>query len=554
MSFELTSYYQTVGEADISLELDCVNSLQATKWKINKRVLEVMDQCWSSGNKWEGLPAKDDVALPTYPFSIEPSEMDSSQQEEFKEWKKTRAKIHEHNNVTLSKRYQVHKTIDLAKEYLAYDEFYYQWQLDFRTRKYPRETFLSPQVADYGKALIEFAEGMPITCADDATWLAIHGANQFGVDKVSLVDREMWALQNTQNALDVYEDPFACLWWQDADKPWAALAWCFEWAEYTIAVGEGREFITHLPCQADGSCNGIQHLSAMLLDEEGGRSVNLLPSDKPEDIYGDVAAKATVTLQAEADKGNEVAKQLLEVGVCRTIAKRPVMIVPYSGTKHACRDYIRQALIKKCKSSAPWGDFYTPAVLLATDHIWDAISSTITGARQVMDYITKIATEYGKYNTIMQWETPTGFPVQQRYFKKKSKRITTHFMNSAARLDYDDEVAVVDAKRYKSSSSPNFVHSMDACALTLTVNKCRENGIDQFAMIHDSYGTHSPNMPLMSDCLRESFVELYSGKDWLYELWIEAKRKLPTDADLPLPPKKGDLNIKEVLCSKYFFA
>lgn len=553
MSFELTGYYRTVGEADITQELDCVNTLQKTQWRVNKRVLDVMDHCWNSGAKWEGLPAKDDIPLPAYPFSVEPSEMSDEQQLKFKEWKTQRAKIHEHNHITLSKRYQVHKTIELAKEYLAYDEFYYQWQLDFRTRKYPRETFLSPQVADYGKALIEFAEGMPITCADDATWLAIHGANQFGIDKVSLVDREMWALQNTQNALDVYEDPFACLWWQDADKPWAALAWCFEWAEYTIAVGEGREFMTHLPCQADGSCNGIQHLSAMLLDEVGGKSVNLLPSDKPEDIYGDVAAMATVTLQAEADEGNEVAAQLLEVGLCRTIAKRPVMIVPYSGTKHACRDYVRQALVKKCNGSAPWGDNFTPAVLLATDHIWDAISSTITGARKVMDYITKIASEYGKYNIVMEWVTPTGFPVQQRYFKQKTRQVKVHLDDRVMKVDYDQEQAVVDTKRYKSSSSPNFVHSMDACALTLTVNKCVERGVEHFAMIHDSYGTHSPQMSIMSQAIRDSFVELYS-RDVLHDLWIEAKRKLPTDADLPLPPKKGNLNLQEVLCSKYFFA
>ena len=189
MSFDLSTYYKVVDAADITEELDCVNILQETEWRINERVLEVMEQCWNSGNEWEGLPARDDLPLPAYPFSVEPSEMDEATQLEFKEWKRRRGKIHEHNTLTMSKRYQVHKTIDLAKEYLKYDSFFFQWQLDFRTRKYPRETFLSPQVADYGKSLLEFAIGMPITCPEDATWLAIHGANQFGVDKVSLVDR-----------------------------------------------------------------------------------------------------------------------------------------------------------------------------------------------------------------------------------------------------------------------------------------------------------------------------------------------------------------------------
>ena len=63
MSFELNGYYKQVGEADISKELDCVNTLQKTQWRVNKYVLEVMEQCWNSGSKWEGLPAKDDLPI-----------------------------------------------------------------------------------------------------------------------------------------------------------------------------------------------------------------------------------------------------------------------------------------------------------------------------------------------------------------------------------------------------------------------------------------------------------------------------------------------------------
>ena len=53
MSFELNGYYKQVGEADISKELDCVNTLQKTQWRVNKYVLEVMEQCWNSGSKWK---------------------------------------------------------------------------------------------------------------------------------------------------------------------------------------------------------------------------------------------------------------------------------------------------------------------------------------------------------------------------------------------------------------------------------------------------------------------------------------------------------------------
>lgn len=34
-----------------------------------------------------------------------------------------------------------------------------------------------------------------------------------------------------------------------------------------------------------GSCNGLQHYAALGLDAKGGAQVNLVPSDKPQDVY-----------------------------------------------------------------------------------------------------------------------------------------------------------------------------------------------------------------------------------------------------------------------------
>jgi DNA-directed RNA polymerase, mitochondrial len=40
----------------------------------------------------------------------------------------------------------------------------------------------------------------------------------------------------------------------------------------------------------DGSCNGLQHYAALGRDVLGGRSVNVLPSPKPQDVYSEIAA------------------------------------------------------------------------------------------------------------------------------------------------------------------------------------------------------------------------------------------------------------------------
>lgn len=45
------------------------------------------------------------------------------------------------------------------------------------------------------------------------------------------------------------------------------------------------------PCGQDGSCNGLQHYAALGRDSVGAASVNLLPSDLPQDVYREVAAQ-----------------------------------------------------------------------------------------------------------------------------------------------------------------------------------------------------------------------------------------------------------------------
>jgi len=552
MKKHVEEYIEKFNQRDVSVEYKCVNALQRTPWRVNSFVCDVLRTAWNSGQQWQGLPPRDNAPVPPYPFAVDPKFLREDQKAEFKEFKSKRNKIYTENARNLSRRIQVERTIQLAEEYLAHDDFWFVWQLDFRGRKYPVESFLSPQNADYSKALLEFSQSVTMDSAASAKWLAIHGANVFGVDKVSLEDREMWAYMNTENAISVYNDPLGSKWWQEADKPWQALAWCKEWAEYNIARAAGEPYETRLPCASDGSCNGLQHLSAMLRDYEGGRAVNLTPSKEPQDIYSDVATKATALLEKE---GTLMARQLLEIGICRKICKRPVMIVPYSGTRHSCRDYIMEALEEKCKGRNPWGDnFFQPSLYLS-GFVWQAISEVIVSAFDAMKYIKDIAKLYVENGLSFSWETPTNLLVRQHYPNSTSKRVKSHLNGSLVSLRYrETDDTSIDKRKMLSGASPNFVHSLDAAALTITVSKCLDAGITDFAMVHDSYGTHSPNMPLLNDELRKAFVEMYEEHDVLLNLYTSAVTTLPKEVLVPPPPVKGTLDLKEVLQSDYFFA
>ena len=79
---------------------------------------------------------------------------------------------------------------------------------------------------------------------------------------------------------------------------------------------------------------------------------------------------------------------------------------------------------------------------------------------------------------------------------------------------------------------------------------CVEEGVESFQMIHDSYGTHATNTPKLAQILRKAFVKLYQDFDPLQEFKQAA---LEVVDQVPRPPKRGELDITEVLDSKYFF-
>jgi DNA-directed RNA polymerase, mitochondrial len=547
----IKTHLKRLRQQDLTEEYQCLNTLQRTEWRINKKVLEVTRNLWDNGHQVGKLPSREDLPLPPYPFDKEPNELTEEERELFRTWSGKRNQIYSLNNRSMSKRVQVERTLKIAEQYSKYDRFYYVWQNDFRSRKYASSTFLSTQSADWSKALLEFSYPMPITNWDEARWLCIHGANLFGNDKVSLDEREAWAWDFAEKeASRIVDNPYDNRLWLEADKPFQFLSWCYEMSGL---LREGWGFETRLPCAADGSCNGLQHLSAILLDERGGKATNLIAGDLPQDIYTQVAEETTRKIKQD---DTELARKCLEFGIDRKICKRSVMIVPYSGTRHACREYIAEAIEERIEKGQanPFGDDLFEVSHYLSIHVWDAIADVIVSARKVMKYLKDVSAVYAEHNTQMEWITPTGWLVLQNYSETDSKRIKTHINGNTVSLSFiKDRENTVNRKRTNLGSSPNFIHSLDAAAMTKTINKAVTQGVEDFAMVHDSYGTHSTHMPRLSSVLREEFVNMYEQHDVLTELRDHATIVLGTQ-DIPEPPSKGNLDLRGILKSQYFFA
>lgn len=538
-------YLEELTNADMGVVYGAVNAMQNTAWKINERLYLVLRQLRNSGSEIGKLPSIEDEPRPTKPLDID------TNRESRKAWKRA-ATIVERNNIKLaSKRLQVSKTLWVATKFRKEKDIFFPYQLDFRGRAYAAPMFLHPQGPDYAKALLTFATGKPIVDKTAADWLAIHGANVWGYDKVPFSERVAWVNKNEENIRLSAEEPLDYLWWTKADKPWQMLAWCFEWAEFK-KVGMG--FVSTLPIALDGSCNGLQHFSAMLLDANGGKAVNLTPADKPQDIYQVVCDRLVAKLKALT---NEImAHQWLAFGITRKTTKRCVMVLPYGGTVYAFRKYLQEHIIERIDEGAenPFGttEFFRPGNFLAI-LLNEAIGETVKAAVEAMQWLQKVALIVAAEGLPITWTTPSGFPVMQAYQDTAEKQIKTQIFGEVNRLTIREKLSTIDRRRQANGIAPNFVHALDAAAMMHCLVDAKAIGISSFAMIHDSYATVAADTEDLSVALRYAFVHQVYNHDVLQEFADEVSSVL-TDAQLPALPKKGTLDISSVEQSAFFFA
>lgn len=241
---------------------------------------------------------------------------------------------------------------------------YFAHQADTRGRLYPLGSILHPQGDDLNRALLEFADPLPLTEAGIRP-LAIYGSQQikdstildyFQIKdriKPTLDERFEWITAHTEQIMRCADAPLLETWWRGGDaadapavsKPFTFLAFCFAWADYQK---NGAEVACHLPVHVDGTCNGLQHIAALTGNVALAEATNVLPSEYPRDIYSEVADAVRENMLQPAIKKTSSKKtqqemedwQLADEGaieflrqfghlVDRALAKTVVMIIPY---------------------------------------------------------------------------------------------------------------------------------------------------------------------------------------------------------------------------------
>lgn len=541
----------TYANADMPKVFKAINSMQRTGWRVNQRVQEVMKQVWTQ-NLECGMPRSEPYEFPVCP--LEEHNLDKPLEgqpmyEEFMDWKAEMRELHTMEHERRAKNLALLRTMRLANELKDKEEFYYVYQTDFRGRVYATASGLNPQGTDQSKALIEFAHGKPLGNGKGFHWFLVNGANKYGFDKASYDDRVAWVYENAASFLAAGADPIGHrAVWAAADKPWQFLAWCIEFTA-CMDMDDHTEFVSHLPVGLDGSCNGLQHFSAMLNDRVGGSAVNLVPSDTPADIYQTVADVCYAKLVASDDPAAKNWLFILGDGMPRSLSKAPVMTLPYGSTQQACTASIYKWYREKAERSFAENTAFRHAIFLAPI-LWESIGEVVIAARAAMSWIQDCSSIISKAGHDIEYTSPIGFPVIQKRMKYTSRQIETQ-IGGRLQLRLAKSTAEVDVRKQRQGSSPNFTHHGDACHMMMLIVACADEGIEDFAMIHDDFGTHACDAQRMQTLIAETFVELHTEHDILAEF----KRVHEDRHDLLLPPlpERGDLDVHEVLESLYFF-
>jgi len=535
-----------------------VNALQGTTWRINDAVLRAVTNVLNS-NLRVGVPQFEPYEFPVCPLpeGVSPKSLapDSILLAEFTAWKSEMRAMHELESERRAKIINVGRIIRMAKE-MSDKDFWFVYRMDFRGRVYCATSGLSPQGTELSKALLRFKEGR-VLGERGWFWFRVSGANRYGKDKISFEDRVKWIDEQSAAWTACATDPIGNRdVWGNADDPYQFLAWCIEYNNALNTVSSPHEFKSYLPIGMDGSCNGLQHFSAMLHDEVGGKAVNLKPSGKPNDIYQNVADVMTDKLRALAPSDAAAANWLALFdklglsGAPRGLTKKPVMTLPYGSTERTCCDSIMQWYAENGDGFFPKATAFRHALYLSPI-LWSSIGDVVIAARAAMAWIRKAAGIVARSGSPLIYTSALGFPVKQQNEKTKSEIIST-YLSGKLRVAIEVPTGQLDSIRMQNGSSPNFVHHIDATHMLMTINGMLDAGISSFAMIHDDYGCHAADIDMMHKIIRDEFVSLYTSRDILNDFRTQLERN--AGVVLPDIPAKGSLDVTAVKDSPYFFS
>jgi DNA-directed RNA polymerase len=419
--------------------------------------------------------------------------------------------------------------------------------------------------------MLMFAEAKPLG-KRGLYWLKVHLANFAGKDKMSFDDRARYVDDNMDEVIKSVADPLSDdAWWMKLDDPFQGLATCYEIVR-AIDSGDPEKYMCALPVHMDGSCNGLQHYAALGRDTVGGKAVNLLEGDGPEDVYVGVMHEVIRRVADEAErvlpfdtskedslnreqkkalKHNEAAK-LVNGLIDRGVVKRTVMTSVYGVTYIGARQQIQEKIEEKLAGKGHDLDEIDREVFAAAGYLatvtMEVMGDLFQGAKSTKTWLADCARLISQQGHPVAWISPIGIPAVQPYRQRRPRTVVT-VMQSVTMTDDGDDLPV-HKSRQCTAFPPNYVHSLDSSHMLLTALEMDRRGLT-YSAVHDSFWTHACDVDEMNEALRDCFVDLYS-RPLLAELKESWELRYP-EIEFPELPELGNLDLNEVKSATYFF-
>lgn len=526
------------GSEPSQLVLDGLNGMQKTEWCINERVYTTMDTLFINNTLLANLPAYSfDEFVFTAEFPVDGTKVEQAQWCQHKEeswgaWYKQE-----------QARGRMLVRMDLVKKLLKWGFFYMPYTLDFRGRAYSVCELLSPQSSDVDRGLLQF--GSPMKQTPEGLYaMKVYLANLFGEDKCSLDDRVAWVDDRMDIWERIQEDPHSDYFWVDDAKKKNKS---FQRLSVILDITR-KDKMTQVPCHIDGKCNGSQHWSALLLDKTIAGLSNVSPSDIPQDLYQYVADKTSAYIEHHKDD-NDLLLMFSDhwnQTIDRAILKRPTMCDSYGLTFYGIQKYV------KIEGHVDWvpKERRGGAVVELSRAIQAGLNETLKSPNEGKEYLKEIAGEAADNNKQLVWTTPSGFKVVHTYNVLGSRRSLAKLFNHKE-LKFYFKSKDVDIRAVSQAIAPNYIHSLDAAHMFLTIFRLLCEEFTHLSMIHDSYGCYAPLVGRMRTIIREEFIKMHS-ENLLEKFQGEIQNLI--GKVLPDPPKRGLLDINLVRFSDYFFS
>lgn len=469
--------------------------------------------------------------------------------------------------------------------------FYLNVNLDWRGRIYTHSFYLDYQGSDFSLALIDLYKGEKLT-KQGLYYYYIYGANCYNENNISkscFEDRYNWVIENSQKIYSMDKNFIL-----EAESPALFAAFCINFRK----IKDNPDYIHFTPCFLDATCSGIQHFAAMLLDHDLAYNVNLIKSEKVQDLYTTLIDPINKAIN-ESWQHDPKLIIFSDIKLTRKELKKLIMVKSYNVTVLGMVEHLKAILEKKeidvtyknskgeekivkdylyyvkAKNTDGFVLLNDTELLKLANIINQNIFNRYNSLKSIYLFLTQLTKCMLLAEIPVTWGTPLGLEITQHYNSSRIRKISINFLGKNKTTVLREWTKDLDKRKQLQAIIPNIIHSFDASHLIQVISQWDK---DKYILpIHDCFGTHPNDMFNLSQIIKREFVRIYADYKFIEELrkhfindlkkyrietiekngkeYIKIKRKNRNEIlEIPQLPEKGTLNIQDVLESNYIIS